>query len=130
MGMFARLFGPKEPEVYLPPSEDVTKGLTLLGAVGNFDGLAKMLKSKNPHLRAAIAIPASLAGQSRSLGGGGYRIERSTPMDPRALQLFATMLDDDDERVRGAAENALASHDGDAGVDKLLADHRARKKSG
>lgn len=114
MGFFNRLFGPREPESFAPPSEKTKQAIMLFGVSCNYGGLAKNLKSKNPHVRAFTVEAVLFAGRTRDLGGRELQFRQDTALDPRAVQLLIPLLKDDDQKVRKAAENALESAGHDA----------------
>lgn len=127
------LFGPKktaieknEPEVFEPPSDSEKSAITLLGISGNFDGLIKVLKSKNPHIRATVAVAVSLS-KSRQTSGGKFNYSSKSPLPPRALQILAMMLKDQDQEVRNAAEGVLVQEN-DSNANKLLAEYHSKTK--
>lgn len=125
MGFFSGLFGPKEPKIFAPASEAAKKEIMLLAASCNYDGLARHLRSKNPHIRSFTAEALLFAGHTRSLGGNEFQMSADTPLDARAVQLLIPLLKDSDPKVRQSTEQALRSLDRNPEVERALADYRS-----
>lgn len=125
MGFLSRLFGPREPESFDPPSEDFKSVIMLLGVSRNYSGLARSLKSKNPHVRAFTVGAVLFAGHTRSLGGNKIRMSKDFPIDARAVQLLIPLLKDSDQQVREATERALKSVKDNADVARALEEYQA-----
>src|SRR5688572_2955790 len=125
MGFFSRLFGPREPESFAPASEKSKQAIMLLGMSCDYDGLAKNLKSKNPHVRAFTVEAVLFAGRTRGLGGNELQFRQDTALDARAVQLLIPLLKDDDQKVRTAAANGLESAGHDASAARALEKYRA-----
>jgi HEAT repeat protein len=88
----------------------------------DFNGLAKSLKSKNPHVRAFTV------GVVRYVG---WRIAfdkhetLDAPIDNRSVQLLIPMLKDRDEEVRKAAAESLELETKRADVAQALTEYQA-----
>lgn len=139
MGFLNRFFGSRGPVTHPPASEVEKKAIMLLGMSGDFDGLAKRLRSKNPHVRTFTVDAVLFASQVRPAGGGQMHFSATAQVDTRAVRLLIPLLDDQDGQVRLAAEKALASLEdrsrssgGGAGAEaaRALAAHRNARGAG
>ena len=108
MGFLSRLFR-AGPVSHAPPSDSVKQAIVLMGATGDFDGLARKLRSRNPHVRAYTVDAVRFASQTRVTADGGRVFSDTTSVNPRALRLLVPLLDDGDANVRRLAEQALES---------------------
>lgn len=125
MGFLSRLFGSNEPESFAPPSDDVKKAIMLNAVSCDYDGLAKRLKSKNPHFRAFTVEAVLFAGRTRSLGGNEFQVSSDASLDARAVRLLMPLLKDSDQKVREKAEQALESVKDNADLARALDEYHA-----
>jgi HEAT repeat protein len=120
MGFLNRLFGPKEAEKFEPLSEIDKQAIFLLGTMGNFNALAKHLKSRNPYVRAFTVRAVDFAGRCL-----GEKFELGAPMDERAIQLLIPLLRDSDVEVRKAAASSLDTETKNPEVARALEEYQA-----
>lgn len=122
MGLLSRLFGPKEPETFEPLSESDKEAISFLSVMRDFNGLARNLKSKNPHVRAFTVAAVSHAGFASAFDK--YN-SLDAPKDDRAVRLLIPMLKDRDEEVRKLAAMNLESETKRADVARALQEYQA-----
>lgn len=127
MAFLSGLFSPKGPESFEPPSESDKQAIFLLGTMGDFNGLAKSLKSRNPHVRAFTVQAVGFAGQTSPLGEDEIR-RFDAPKDDRAVQLLIPLLKDSDEEVRRAAAFWLETETKNADVARALEEYLVAQK--
>ncbi len=124
MAFLSGLFKRKERESLEPLSEREQQAIFLLGTLGNFNGLAQSLKSKNPQVRAFTVRAVDFAGRTSPLGKDEIR-GFDAPMDIRAVQLLIPLLKDRDDEVRKAAASSLETETKNADVARALEEHQA-----
>lgn len=90
-------------------SDAAKQAIMLLALSRDFDGLARKLRSKNPHVR-LFTIDAILhASRTRALAGGQMQFSADNPFDLHGVRLLIPLLEDADPGVRHRAEVALTS---------------------
>ena len=126
MGFLRGLFGSRKPQTFAPPSDATKSEIMLLAASCNYEGLARHVKSKNPHVRSFMIEALLFAGRTRSLGSNEFQMSEGGPFDDRAARLLIPLLKDSDPKVRQSTERALASLGSrNAEVAQALEDYRA-----
>lgn len=97
----------------------------LLAASGNYEGLARYLRSENPRVRLYMVGALVFAGRTRALGGNEYEMSLDRPLDARAVQALISLLKDSDPKVRQSAERELVSAGNTPEIAQALDDYRA-----
>ena len=113
-----------EHREYPEPKQELQDGITMLGVTGNFSGLAKFLKSKNPHIRKFAVIAVSIAAQTQHTGGDSFQFNSGFKPDQRAAKLLIPMLKDNAPNVIKAVEDALDSLRADPDAKRALEEFR------
>ena len=113
-----------EQKEYPEPKKEIQEGITLLGITGNFSGLTKFLKSKNPHIRKCAVTAVSIGAQTQHTGGDSFQFNSGFKPDHRAAKLLIPMLKDNAPKVIDAVEEALNSLKADPDAKKALEEFR------